>query len=239
MAKFHINSKGEPGKCSASTGRCPFGDDGKHFDSQRAAMDALNEQTYFLHGDEHTDTKAEDAGGDSYSEAEIYELAVDELRMAGLLTEGWTVSFGQRTRALGTCYYDKKQIEFSRIWFPIMSKDEARDVVTHEVAHAMVGHGVGHGEKWQAQHTALGGNARATYDSDDDQIREAYKERLKQFYPDGMEFGTSGGVAKRELDPQMIEALKMKYLKKFKQPFDESGLSVPELLQMAQKGELD
>lgn len=43
----------------------------------------------------------------------------------------------------------------------------------------------------------------------------------------------------KELDPAMIEALKLKYLKKFKQPFDESGLSVPELLQMAQKGELD
>ena len=43
----------------------------------------------------------------------------------------------------------------------------------------------------------------------------------------------------KELDPAMIEALKLKYLKKFKQPFDESGLSIPELLQMAQKGELD
>ncbi|MDP9821063.1 putative SprT family Zn-dependent metalloprotease [Nocardioides massiliensis] len=43
----------------------------------------------------------------------------------------------------------------------------------------------------------------------------------------------------KELDPAIIEALKLKYLKKFKVPFDESGLSVPELLQMAQKGELD
>jgi len=48
---------------------------------------------------------------------------------------------------------------------------------------------------------------------------------------------TSSGP--KELDPQMIEALKLKYLKKFKQPFDESGLTIPELLQMARKGELD
>lgn len=43
----------------------------------------------------------------------------------------------------------------------------------------------------------------------------------------------------KELDPAIIEALKLKYLKKFKQPFEESGLSVGELLQMAAKGELD
>lgn len=42
----------------------------------------------------------------------------------------------------------------------------------------------------------------------------------------------------KELDPAMIEALKLKYLKRFKVPFDESGLSVGELLQMAQRGEL-
>lgn len=44
--------------------------------------------------------------------------------------------------------------------------------------------------------------------------------------------------ASKELDPAMIEALKAKFLKVKKIPFDESGLSIPELLQMAQKGEL-
>lgn len=48
-----------------------------------------------------------------------------------------------------------------------------------------------------------------------------------------------GGSGPKELDPQMIEALKLKYLNKFKQPFDESGLSIPELLQMAREGQLD
>lgn len=59
-------------------------------------------------------------------------------------------------------------------------------------------------------------------------------------YAKKVELPTSGGSSgRKELDPQMIEALKLKYLKKFKQPFDESGLSIPELLQMARKGELD
>jgi len=56
---------------------------------------------------------------------------------------------------------------------------------------------------------------------------------------DVAEAPASSSSEPKELDPEMIEALKAKYLKKFKVPFDESGLSIPELLQMAQKGELD
>lgn len=37
MAKFHINNEGDPGKCSAALGRCPFGDDLHHFSTQKAA----------------------------------------------------------------------------------------------------------------------------------------------------------------------------------------------------------
>ena len=38
MAKFHINMKtGEPGKCNATKGGCPFGTDAEHFTSIEAA----------------------------------------------------------------------------------------------------------------------------------------------------------------------------------------------------------
>lgn len=50
--------------------------------------------------------------------------------------------------------------------------------------------------------------------------------------------GQRAKQAPEALDPAIIEALKLKYLKVFKMPFDESGHSIPELLQMAQKGEL-
>ena len=55
-----------------------------------------------------------------------------------------------------------------------------------------------------------------------------------------VEFEDIGGPREpKPIDPAIIEALKLKYLKKFKQPFNESGLSIGELLQMARKGELD
>lgn len=40
MTKYHINSKGEPGKCSASVGTCPYGDGRDHYPSEAAAREA-------------------------------------------------------------------------------------------------------------------------------------------------------------------------------------------------------
>lgn len=39
MAKYHINTKGEPGKCSAKKTGCPFGDASEHYDN---LVDARN-----------------------------------------------------------------------------------------------------------------------------------------------------------------------------------------------------
>lgn len=41
MAKFHVNGKGEAGKCSAVKGNCPFGSDDEHYTSAEAARAAF------------------------------------------------------------------------------------------------------------------------------------------------------------------------------------------------------
>ena len=41
MARYHINSKGEAGKCSATQGKCPFGGDANHYDSPEKAQQAF------------------------------------------------------------------------------------------------------------------------------------------------------------------------------------------------------
>lgn len=37
--KFHVNGKGEPGKCSAQEGNCPFGGSDDHYPSEEAARE--------------------------------------------------------------------------------------------------------------------------------------------------------------------------------------------------------
>lgn len=44
MAKYHINGKGEPGKCSAEKGNCPFGSDDEHYTSAAAARTAYEKR---------------------------------------------------------------------------------------------------------------------------------------------------------------------------------------------------
>jgi hypothetical protein len=40
MAKYHINGRGEPGKCSAQKGGCPFGGEGQHYSTSDDARKA-------------------------------------------------------------------------------------------------------------------------------------------------------------------------------------------------------
>jgi hypothetical protein len=41
MAQFHVNSKGEAGKCAATQGKCPFGGEDEHYTSLEAARDSF------------------------------------------------------------------------------------------------------------------------------------------------------------------------------------------------------
>jgi len=44
MAKYHLNSKGEPGNCRAAKGNCPFGSDDQHFSTKEAARSAYEKE---------------------------------------------------------------------------------------------------------------------------------------------------------------------------------------------------
>lgn len=60
MAKFHINTKtGEPGKCSATNGKCPFGGADEHFTSLAAARVASEAQLSEANGWEASKKEAE------------------------------------------------------------------------------------------------------------------------------------------------------------------------------------
>lgn len=63
--------------------------------------------------------------------------------------DGWTVEFGSAKKRLGSCNYNNKVLRFSRVFIAQATWREIEDVILHEVAHAMVGPGHGHGELWK------------------------------------------------------------------------------------------
>ena len=70
---------------------------------------------------------------------------------------GWKVTFTWRCRRnLGKCYYTTSTIRLS---VPFVAKNTAvvvAELVLHEIAHALVGPGHGHGPVWQTKARALG-----------------------------------------------------------------------------------
>jgi len=61
----------------------------------------------------------------------------------------WTFAWNRRKRALGMCFWGKKQIELSLPF--VQRNDEAavRDTILHEIAHALAGQKAGHGPAWK------------------------------------------------------------------------------------------
>ncbi len=79
---------------------------------------------------------------------EIEALARQLMRQHGLAE--WDFGFNRRKRALGLCRYVQQRIELS-VYFVISHGEvEIRDVILHEIAHALAGHAAAHGPRWRA-----------------------------------------------------------------------------------------
>ena len=68
-AKFHVNGKGEAGKCSASNGKCPFGGETgteNHYDTVEQAQAAAEKQLSDQHGAVTTVTNASKGSATAY-----------------------------------------------------------------------------------------------------------------------------------------------------------------------------
>lgn len=85
-------------------------------------------------------------------------LAGDLLRRHPELSD-WRVTFSRRSRrTLGLCRHRHKVIQLSAPFVRLNDEADVLDVILHEVAHALVGPGKGHGEAWQAMARRVGAN---------------------------------------------------------------------------------
>jgi predicted SprT family Zn-dependent metalloprotease len=80
----------------------------------------------------------------------------------GLLPE-WSFTFDRSKVRFGSCHYRRRQISLSEYLVELNSKDEVRDTILHEIAHALAPGSAGHGPKWRAIALAIGCNGQRCY----------------------------------------------------------------------------
>lgn len=70
----------------------------------------------------------------------------------GLTQDGWSFRWDNARRRAGCCWHSRKVISLSRhyVGLNIVDRfDDIVDTILHEIAHALVGPGIGHGQQWK------------------------------------------------------------------------------------------
>jgi predicted SprT family Zn-dependent metalloprotease len=86
--------------------------------------------------------------------AQVRRLAEGLLAAHGL--HDWSFAYNRRKRSLGLCLYGRRRIELSAHLVRHNSRDEIVDTLLHEIAHALVGPGHGHGRRWREKCREIG-----------------------------------------------------------------------------------
>ncbi len=68
----------------------------------------------------------------------------------------WQFGFNRRKRSMGLCWYERQLIELSRHFAIEHDECEVRDVILHEIAHALAGPQAAHGPRWKFVCRAIG-----------------------------------------------------------------------------------
>lgn len=84
-----------------------------------------------------------------------YALAAKLMQDHGLTEQGWKFDFSTSSRRIAVCKFRIKTIEFS---LHRLGTDKAviKDIILHEIAHALVGPGHGHDATWRAMCVRIG-----------------------------------------------------------------------------------
>ncbi|MEU2201291.1 SprT-like domain-containing protein [Isoptericola sp. NPDC019482] len=82
----------------------------------------------------------------------------------GLMAEhglsGWTFRFDGARRRAGLCRYDRREISLSGPLTALYDEGDVREVVLHEIAHALAGARHGHDAVWRATARSIGSTGR-------------------------------------------------------------------------------
>lgn len=82
------------------------------------------------------------------------DLARDLMEEHGL--EHWDLQFDRARQRFGRCVYDTYTIQLSAPLVSLNEEHHVRDTILHEIAHALMGPGYGHGPEWRRMARRIG-----------------------------------------------------------------------------------
>lgn len=98
---------------------------------------------------------------------DLRKLAREQFDKHGLTSKGWVFDINDGKRRLGVCFYRTKRIEIASYYALHNSDTEVTDTLMHEIAHALVGPGYGHGAVWRVKARELGATPKACNNNPD------------------------------------------------------------------------
>jgi predicted SprT family Zn-dependent metalloprotease len=87
-------------------------------------------------------------------------ILASDLLAVHLSGSGWQFKLDNAKKRGGYCNYRSKTISISRHYVSACITAEVRNMLLHEIAHALTGPGVHHGPKWKQTALAIGCDAR-------------------------------------------------------------------------------
>lgn len=95
---------------------------------------------------------------------EAEQLAKDLMHEHGLLQTGWAFGWSKATHTFGITYPTVQLIKLSKPLTELNAEEIVRDVILHEIAHALAPLGTRHGREWEMIAKRLGARPEKYYD---------------------------------------------------------------------------
>lgn len=96
---------------------------------------------------------------------DAYNLAESLMRQHGLREEVpgkfWHFEFSSGKKVLGYCKYSRRTLYLSAPFAKLNGEELVRDVILHEIAHALAPRGAHHGPQWQLVAIRIGARPEA------------------------------------------------------------------------------
>jgi len=97
---------------------------------------------------------------------EAFYLAQELMEKHGLIDKGWTFTWSRAKKQFGVCRYRTKEIRLSRPLTELNDREDVRDTILHEIAHALTP-GAGHGWQWKMKAKEIGAKPNRCFKASD------------------------------------------------------------------------